>query len=163
MLVVGLAYYKIMQKELNIKELKKERDQYLAGWKRERADFLNYKKEEAKRVGEIVRFSNQELILKILEILDNIYIAEAELPEELKENQWVRGILKIKIQILDFLEKQGVKEIKALGETFDPKFHEVVAEIKNQGSKPGTIIEENKRGYLLHNKVIRASRVKIAK
>jgi len=97
------------------KKHKKEQE-YLENWKRERAAFLNYKKEEAERVSEFVKFANQELILKILPILDNIYIAEKKLPGELKENLWVQGFLKIKTQILDFLENQEVKEMKCLGE-----------------------------------------------
>ena len=143
------------------KKYKKEQE-YLENWKRERAAFLNYKKEEAERVGEFVKFANQELILKILPILDNIYIAEKKLPGELKENLWVQGFLKIKTQILDFLENQEVKEMKCLGEKFDPNFQEAVEKIKAEGKEEGIIIEEIKKGYLLHGKVIRPAKVKIA-
>jgi len=143
------------------KKYKKEQE-YLENWKRERAAFLNYKKEEAERVGEFVKFANQELILKILPILDNIYIAEKKLPGELKENLWVQGFLKIKTQILDFLENQEVKEIKCLGEKFDPNFQEALEKVEAEGKKEGIIIEEIKKGYLLRGKVIRPAKVKIA-
>lgn len=144
-------------------ESQKLRDEYLDSWKRERAAFLNYKKEEAERVGEFVKFANQELISKILPILDNIYIAEKKLPKDLKNNQWVEGILKIKSQILDFLKNQGIEEIKCLGEKFDPNFQEAIEEVKKSDSESGIIIEEIKKGYLLHGKVIRPAKVKIAK
>jgi len=144
------------------KKHKKEQE-YLENWKRERAAFLNYKKEEAERVGEFVKFANQELILKILPILDNIYIAEKKLPGELKENLWVQGFLKIKTQILDFLENQEVKEMKCLGEKFDPNFQEAVEKVEAEGKEEGIIIEEIKKGYLLRGKVIRPAKVKIAK
>jgi len=143
------------------KKYKKEQE-YLENWKRERAAFLNYKKEEAERVGEFVKFANQELILKILPILDNIYIAEKKLPGELKENLWVQGFLKIKTQILDFLENQEVKEMKCLGEKFDPNFQEAAEKVEAEGKEEGIIIEEIKKGYLLHSKVIRPAKVKIA-
>ncbi len=140
----------------------KKEPEYLENWKRERASFLNYKKEEAERVGEFVKFANQELILKILPILDNIYIAEKKLPGELKENLWVQGFLKIKTQILDFLENQEVKEMKCLGEKFDPNFQEALEKVEAEGKEEGIIIEEIKKGYLLHGKVIRPAKVKIA-
>jgi len=143
-------------------ESQKLRDEYLESWKRERAAFLNYKKEEAERVGEFVKFANQELILKILPILDNIYIAEKKLPRELKGNLWVQGFLKIKTQILDFLENQGVEEMKCLGEKFDPNFQEAVEKVETEGKEEGIIIKEIKKGYLLHGKVIRPAKVKIS-
>jgi molecular chaperone GrpE len=103
--------------------------------------------------------------LNVLDILDNIYIAEKELPKELENNQWAEGILKIKNQILDFLKKQGVEEIESLGKKFNPCFHEASAFIEalTDKEKAETIIEEIKKGYLLHGKVIRPSKVKIAK
>jgi len=135
---------------------------YLEEWKKERADFLNYKKEESKRIEGGIRFSNQKFILGIINILDNIYLAEKNLPDELKENQWVEGILQTKDQILDFLKANGVKEIECLDEEFDPTFHEAIDIIEGD-SKSGTVIEEIKKGYVLHDRVIRASKVKIAR
>ena len=71
------------KEELNIEELKKQfeecekqKNEYLAGWQRARADLLNYKKEEMERIGELVGYATEELILKILPILDNFEIAE---------------------------------------------------------------------------------------
>ena len=113
--------------ELNIEELKKKleecqklKDEYLTGWQRERAELLNYKKEELERIGEILKYADVGLILKILPILDNLEIAEKKLPEDLKNDENVKGILQIKNQILDFLKNQGVEEIKSVGERFDP-------------------------------------------
>ena len=153
------------EEEKKEKENKKENkeQEYLECWKRERAAFLNYKREEMERMKKVVKFANEELILNVLNILDNIYIAEKELPKELENNQWVKGILKTKNQILDFLKKQGIEEIEALGKKFNPCFHEASAFIKASADKTETIIEEIRKGYLLHGKVIRPSKVKIAK
>jgi len=149
--------------EQQLEECQKLRDEYLTGWKRERANFLNYKRDETERISELVKFANEGLILKILYILDNIYIAEEKLSPNLKKNQWVRGILRIKTQVLDFLKNQGVEEIKCLGEKFNPNFQEIVEETKKLCFEPGIVVEEIKRGYLLRGKVIRAARVKISK
>lgn len=141
---------------------KKKEQEYLENWKRERAAFLNYKKEEAERVSQLMKYANEELLLRILPILDNIDIAQKKIPQDLKNNQWVEGLLKIKVQILDLLKSQGVKEIESLGKKFDPHFQEAVGEAESD-SEQGTVVEEVKKGYLLHNKVLRASKVKLSK
>jgi len=164
--------------EQNIEELKKKleeceklKDEYLAGWQRERADFLNYKREELERIGEILKYTNVGLILNILPILDNFEIAEKKLPEDLKNDENVKGILQIKNQILDFLKNQGVEEIKSAGEKFDPNFHEAVEEIEPSSAKAtegkdiksGIIVEEIQKGYKIHGKVLRPAKVRVAK
>ncbi len=138
-------------------------DEYLNGWKKERADFLNYKKNETERVEELIKYANEEFILKLLPVLDTFYLSEKELPEKLKNNQWVDGFLKIKNQVLNFLKNQGVEEIKSQGEEFDPNFHEAVEMEKNNGGKSGIVVEEVKKGYLLSGKVLRPAQVKVTK
>ncbi len=150
-------YQKLLEK------CEKEKKEYLEGWKRERADFLNYKKDEMERIEGLIKYANEELILKFLPILDNLEIAEKNISENLKENEEVKGLLQIKTQILDFLKSQGLSEIKALGELFDPYFHEAIEEIEDKEKDSGIIIEEVRKGYLLNNKVLRPSRVKIVK
>jgi len=156
--------------EQNIEELKKKleeceklKDEYLAGWQRERAELLNYKKEEMERIGEILKYADVGLILKILPILDNFEIVEKKLPENLKNDVNVKGILQLKNQILDFLKNQGVEEIKSLGEKFDPNFMEVIETIEAKDKESGIIIEEIQKGYKIHGKVLRPARVKVAK
>jgi len=154
-----------MKKDLKkeLEECQKQKEEYLVGWKRERADFINYKKTEEERINKIVKFANENLILKILSVLDNIYIAEKELPQKLEKNDWVKGILKIKEQILDFLRKEGIEEIKCLGENFNPNFHEAVESVQTKNYESGIIVEEIKKGYKLNGKVIRPAKVKVAK
>lgn len=162
-----------------LEECEKLRNEYLAGWQRARADFLNYKKEEMERMSEIIKYANIELILKTLPILDNFELAENKLAENLRNDENVKGILQIKTQIIDFLKNQGIEEIKSLGEKFDPNLHEVTEEVEpsfapasaeakackkaTEGKESGIIITEVQKGYFLHGKVIRPARVKVAK
>jgi len=146
-----------------LEEAEKLKNEYLAGWQRARADFLNYKKEELERLGEMVKYAGETLILKILPILDNFEIAEKKLPEDLKNNENVKGILQIKNQILNFLKEQGVEEIKSVGERFDPNFHEVVEEVEMKDKEPGTIVEEIQKGYKINGRLLRPAKVKVAK
>lgn len=158
------------KKELIIEELKKkleecqrQKDEYLRGWQKARAELLNYKKEEMERIGEILKYVAESLILKILPILDNFEIAEKKILENLRQDENVKGILQIKTQILDFLKNQGVEEIKTLGEKFDPNFQEVVEEVETKEKESGIVIEEVQKGYLLHGKLLRPAKVRVTK
>jgi molecular chaperone GrpE len=160
-----------------LKELELKCEEYLNGWKRERADFLNHKKEEMERIGIIIKYANEELILKILPILDNFCLAEKHLPED---KEFKNGFSQIKKQLEDFLQKEGIEVIKTLGEPFDANFMEAVgtdeggAEGADKGStveSGGTggtpssdeVVEEVQRGYTLHGKVIRPAKVRVTK
>jgi len=145
-----------MPEDLNkkLEECRKKRDEYLAGWQRARADFINYKKDEAERLKEFVKAAHLDFILKILPILDNFEAAEKGLKNR-QDDKEIKGLLQIKTQLEDFLKKEGVEEIKTLGEKFDPNFHEAV---EGRGDR---IVEVVKKGYLLDNKVIRPAQVKL--
>lgn len=150
-------------KKGELEKCRKQKDEYLAGWQRARADFLNYKKEEIKRLKEIMEYGSQELILKILPILDNLEKAETQIPLNFKDNEWVEGISQVKDQLQDFLRKEGVEEIKTIGERFDPNFHEALEKVEVKNKEAGKIIKEIQKGYTLNNKVIRPAKVKITK
>ncbi|HDM31885.1 MAG TPA: nucleotide exchange factor GrpE [bacterium] len=146
-----------------LEESEKLKQEYLAGWQRARADLLNYKKEELKRVGNLVKVATENLILELLPILDNFDIAEKNLPKEKKEDPNIKGFLQIKKQILDFLKKQGVEEIKTVGEKLNLQFHEVVEEVDTDEVETGYIIEEVQKGYKINGRVLRPAKVKVAK
>lgn len=145
-----------------LEECQKERDEYLAGWQRAKADFINHKREELERMQEIMKFAEEEMILKMLSILDDFQLAENHLSDQEKENEKIKGILQIKKRIDELLKNSSVEEIKSVGEKFDPNFHEAV-ELAESDKESGTIIEELQKGYLMAGRVIRPSKVKVSK
>ncbi|MDO8559048.1 MAG: nucleotide exchange factor GrpE [bacterium] len=147
--------------EAGREECEKKAAEYLAGWQRARADFLNYKKEEMERIGEFLKYGTEEMISKVLPILDNFEIIESKLPENLKQDENIKGLLQIKKQLSDFLKNHGVEEIKSVGEKFDANLHEVVEEVA--GVQPGVIMSEVQKGYKINGRLLRPARVKIAK
>ncbi len=154
-----------------LEDCQKLKDEYLAGWQRERADFLNYKKEEMGRIGELLKYAGTELILKLLPILDNFELAEKKLPGELKKDESIKGILQIKKQVLDFLKNLGIEQVDCLGKKFDPNFHEAVEDAPAEAKattgaevkESGIIIEEIQKGYKFQDKILRPAKVKISK
>ena len=143
-------------------ECKKLCDEYLAGWQRCKADFLNYKKEEAARIGALLEFSKANWFLKILPVLDNFERAMKNAKEDLKGSEWFLGIEQIENQLKGFLKAEGIEEIKAIGEKFNPELHEAVEQVENE-AESGTIIEVLEKGYTINNKLLRPAKVKVAK
>ena len=154
-----------------LEDCEKQKAEYLSGWQRERADFLNYKKEEMERIGELLKYANEEFVLKILPILDNCEIIENKLPDNLKNDENIKGLLLVKKQIMDLLKNWGIEPIRTIGEKFDPNLHEVIEEIevKDNGStgspqgESGIIIEEIQKGYKTNGRLLRPAKVKIVK
>ncbi|MDO8557636.1 MAG: nucleotide exchange factor GrpE [bacterium] len=143
-------------------ECEKKRDEYLAGWQRERADFQNYKKEETKRAGELRGMLTENIVHELLPVLDSFDIALYFVPDDLRGHKWIHGTERMHIQFLDTLKRQGVETINTEGAMFNPAFHESVEEVASD--KPeGTIVEEVQRGYILNGRTIRPARVKVAK
>lgn len=138
----------------------KTQEEYLNGWKRAKAELLNYKKDEAKRFELIIKFSNESLVKELLTVLDSFDLAVNSLEEDSKTQ---KGFYLIKSQLEDILKRNGVEKIKIeIGEAFNPEFHEAIASV-NSDKPADTIIEEIESGYILNGKVIRPVRVKISK
>lgn len=150
--------------EEKLADCRKQAEEYLNGWKRTKADFLNYQKDEAKRLEEFAKFANEDLILQLIPLADEADIALAHIPKEVRENHpdWVSGAMEIRKKFNGFLEGNGISKIKTVGEVFSPSLHEAVETVESD-RKPGEIMEEVRAGYTLYGKVIRPARVKISK
>lgn len=168
-----------------LSKCQKERDEYLDGWKRAKAELINYKKDEAKRFEIVVKLANEGLIKELLLVLDSFDLAVIALEQSqtnaddmqtnaeksLRESassqresaSWQKGMYLIRSQFKDILKSYGLEEIEiAAGKTFDPNTEEAVMEVESN-QPAGTVIEEVEKGYLLNGRVIRPARVKVAK
>jgi len=146
-----------------LEDVIKQRDEYLDGWKRAKAEFINYKKEEAVKIQGIFKYANEELIDQLIPVIDNFQRAEAHLTQEQKENNTIKGVMYIKNQLVKSLLENGLEQIEVLGKQFDPNTSEAIEEIEDSKEKSGTVIEEVVSGYQLNGKLIRAAQVKVAK
>jgi len=128
----------------------------LAGWQRAQADFMNFKRRSEQERGEYTRFANAGLLLELLPVLDDLERALEHTPPKLSKLAWVDGVNLIYRKFRATLELQGLTQIEALGEPFDPNLHEAVRQDKG---REGIVIEEIRKGYQLHDKVIRPTMV----
>lgn len=146
----------------SLEEEKKKSEEYLNNWKLSMADFQNFKKRQSELFGELVGSANQELILDILPVYDTFSLVVKHIPDDLKDKEWTKGVTQTKAQFWDLLKSKGLEEIKAVGEKFNPAFHEAVETIESE--KPeGEVLEEVQKGYTLNGTVIRTAKVKVAK
>ncbi len=150
-----------MAEKLEIENLRKQADEYLNGWKRAKADYLNLKKEMEAQDKEIREWLSKIFLLPILDIMDSFNKAFGNVPANLKTEVWVEGIEGIKKQFENFLKAQGVEAMEVIGEKFDPLMHEAIESI--DGGESGRIIEEVRRGYLVNGEILRPAKVKVYK
>lgn len=123
------------------------------------ADFQNYKRRTEKEKSDIYAFANEKIVSELLNVIDNF---ERALDAGDEGDSFVEGMNLIFKQLQGVLEKAGVVEIEALGHEFDPNFHHAVMTEDSEEYESGKITAVLQKGYLLNNKVIRPSMVKVA-
>lgn len=146
-----------------LRECVKEKQGYLDGWQRSKADFVNYKKREAENKGEFLKFAREELITDLLPVLESFHMAFAnkEAWEKVDES-WRKGVEHIHTQLVQTLEGHGVTAINPLGEGFNPNEHTAIGTIPTKdASKQHKVAEVLQLGYRLNGKLIRSPRVKV--
>lgn len=148
-----------IEQELDIEAIQKERNEYLEGWKRAKADFINYKNEESDRVKRLGLITKEILIADILPVLDSFELGVMSS----KDEQSKKGMELIRMQLEEVLKRNGLEKINVSpGDQFNPLYHEAIGE-KESEYADGTIAENVGIGYMLDGRVIRPTRVKISK
>ena len=148
--------------KIALAKCEKEKQEFLDLAKSLKADFANLKKEQEKNMDEFRKFAQKDLLIKLLAILDSFELAFKEIPGNIAGNGWLAGIKNIKSQFDSLLKNAGVEEISSVGIKFDPSLHEAVAHEELPEREDDEIIDELQKGYKLHDKVIRAAKVKVA-
>ncbi|MBL7166564.1 MAG: nucleotide exchange factor GrpE [Dehalococcoidales bacterium] len=135
-------------------EEKEKAENYLANWQRAQADFANYKRRSEQEKGELSKFANAQLMLGLLPVLDDLERALGQASPALVDNVWLDGIRLIERKLRAGLEAQGLIQIKAMDEAFDPNFHQAAGYSKGE---EGTVVQELQKGYMLQDRVLRPS------
>lgn len=130
---------------------------------RTQADFANYKRRNEQEREQQARFANLLLVQELLPVLDNLDRALATIPEAVSGLPWMDGLALVDRQLRATLEKQGLKPIVALGTRFDPMVHEAIIQEPTTDYEDDEVIAELQRGYMLHDRVVRPTLVKVAK
>jgi len=151
--------------ELNeLDVLKKEVEEQKEKFIRLYAEFDNFKRRNAKERVELIQTAGKEVIQSMLEVLDDCERAEKQMNQSDDLNQIKMGIGLVFNKFRNVMQSRGLKEMKSIGEAFNPDFHEAITEIPVQDEKmKGKIVDEVEKGYTLNDKIIRFSKVVVGK
>ncbi len=129
------------------------------------ADFENFKKRAAREKQEATKYANQTLLEKLIPVLDNFDMALTAAQTDSTEaaQSLLQGISMIQQQFKSVLTGAGLEEINAVGQTFDPNFHEAVAQRETAEAPEGQVIQQLRKGYKLKERLIRPATVVVAK
>ncbi len=150
-----------LEKELETvrKQLDEEKDRCL----RLSAEFDNLRKRTQKEKEEFVKYANEKLIVDMIDIMESLERGLENAKGSNNKDKLIEGMELIYKQFKNVLEKNGLVPVKALGEKFDPYKHEAMMQTPSDDNEEDTILEEFSRGYMLNNKVIRYSKVRVSK
>ena len=129
---------------------------------RQMAEFDNFRKRTEKEKSQMYEIGAKDIIEKILPVVDNFERGIAAVPEEEKSNPFAEGMEKIYKQLMTTLEEIGGKPIEAVGQEFDPDFHNAVMHVEDEEVGENIITEEFQKGYMYRDSVVRHSMVKVA-
>lgn len=128
------------------------------------ADFENSRKRLDREKQDFIKFANEGLILDLLNVLDDLE-RSVQLSEEKHQDlaAFLKGVEMIVAHLYQMLKNHGVKPIEATGKIFDPHYHEALLQVDDNNQPDHTVVEEMQKGYLLNDRVIRTSKVKVSK
>lgn len=129
--------------------------------KRQMAEFENFRKRTEKEKTQMYDMGAKSIIEKVLPVIDNFERGLAAVPEENKDDAFVIGMDKVYKQMITELESIGVKAIEAVGEEFNPDFHNAVMQMESEEYESGVVAQELQKGYMYKDSVVRHSMVAV--
>ena len=129
---------------------------------RQMAEFDNFRKRSEKEKAAMYSMGARDVLEKMLEVLDNFERGFDAVEEDDQDDAFVQGMQMVYKQMLEALEKLGVKPIEAVGQPFDPNYHNAVMHEDNEEAGESEVVAEFQKGYMYHDDVIRHSMVKVA-
>jgi molecular chaperone GrpE len=144
--------------EKALKEAEENRDR----WMRAVAEFENYKKRALQEKSKFLKYRNEELLRDLLAVVDNLERAQMHCEAAGRSDALADGVCMVTKMFRDILERYGVREIKALGEPFDPHMHEAIARVPAQGEPANQVVEEMEKGYMYQDRLLRPAKVVVS-
>jgi molecular chaperone GrpE len=156
---IGAAQAKIKKLRAELKEAQQKRDEYLAGWQREKADAVNLKREAAHDAIRMAARVKAGIIEDILPALDSFDMAAGSASWEAVDPTWRSGMDGVRNQLLDALSKNGIERFGKVGEQLNPYLHEAVQEVEDVAGESGSIVKILRYGYKAGDHVLRPAQV----
>lgn len=143
-------------------ELAKQAEEHQQRYLRAQADFDNFRRRTAKEKEELAQYASMKLIDQLVPIVDNFERALAAATSNNDYDSLAKGVDMIFRQLSQTLEAEGLKAIVAVGEPFNPEFHQAIMQVESDEYEEGIVVEEVQKGYMLKEKVLRPAMVKVS-
>jgi molecular chaperone GrpE len=146
-----------------LKKAIEEKQEYLNGWQRAKADFVNARKRDDEAKKEVIKFASEDIIAQLIPVLESFEMARANKAAwESIDKNWRMGMEHIHSQLLGILQSNGLEELNPLGQKFDPMRDEAIAHEQVADERHDHIIlDVAQKGYSLNGKIIKAPRVRV--
>lgn len=154
---------RIDELEQQNRQLEQQNNEHEQRILRLQADFDNFRRRARNEKEELQKFAALNFVEQLLPIADNFEraISSSQLTKDF--DSLSKGIEMINTQLFQLMEKEGIEEIKAVGQPFDPEFHQAVMQVESEEHEEGTVVEELQKGYLYNGRIIRPAMVKVSK
>ena len=146
-----------------IESLQKEKDEVFAQLQRVSADYANFQKRVPRQTSDTINYEKERIIKSLLPALDNLEHTIQNSTNAENVDILAKGKQIIYDQMLDILKSHGVEQLKTLGESFNPVFHEAMIRKNEPEKEDNTVLEEFQKGYKLNDRIIRPSKVVVNK
>ncbi len=160
---VGAATAKMQKLRDELEQVKKERQEYLDGWQRSKADSINVRKEAMQQAERQAQRAKEAIIEEIIPALDSFDLASGAPAWESLDTEWKAGMEQIKNQFVDALSRHGIERYGRVGEQYSPHLHDAVQELDDVAGEPGEIVKVLRYGYRSGERVIRPAQVVVKK
>jgi molecular chaperone GrpE len=134
-----------------------------AGWQRARADFANLKRRTEEERAESATIAADRLLIRVLDLADDLDLAVEHVPAEAKDSPWVEGIAAIDRKLRTLLEAEGISAMEGEGEPFDPHTQQAISYEDTVDVPDGTVTKVIQRGYTIRDRVLRPALVAVAR
>ncbi|NQT06452.1 MAG: nucleotide exchange factor GrpE [Candidatus Omnitrophica bacterium] len=144
-------------------EKARKSDEYYDKWLRLQAEVENTRKRLNKEKEEFIKFANEDIIMRLLPIIDNFDRALASIRHTEESDAVLEGVKLVQKELHSLFKDYGVEAVKSIGEKFDPHVHEAIAVVETDDHQEDTVVEEIQTGYKLNGRLLRPSVVKVSK
>ena len=157
----GQAPDPTLEMEARIRQLEKEREEFLNLAKSRQAEFENYQKRQAREQQQEKRYAQEPLARDLLQPIDNLERAVQAAAGE-AQSPLAQGVAMVLQQILEVLKRHGVKPVDAMHQPFDANHHQAVNQVPSPDHPPMTVVQVHQGGYMLHDRVLRPASVGVS-
>jgi molecular chaperone GrpE len=146
-------------KESALDKVLKESEENRDRWLRSVAELENFKKRSLQERSKVLKYKEEDLLRELLPVVDNLERALSNSPKDDMENPLTQGVKMVLRMFAEALKKYGVTEIEALGASFDPQFHEAIAQEPSTNGPSNLVTRELEKGYMYKDRLLRPAKV----